>query len=147
MIQLHPLSAPFAGQAHYCAIAVRAPHALATAQCFCHSPGSSFLSAATLCIMLHFLMRQVTFFSCEILLRTLVWAFCCSAPREEEQSRKRPRAVGNGLSVPGVQLCMTGKVGLGKDVMKDTFHIYTKLISTCPSHTSFQLRLKTILFY
>lgn len=92
LIQLHPLSAPFAGQARYCAVAVRAPHALAAAQCFCHSPGSSFLSAATLCIMLHFLMKQVTFFFLWNSVRAFslsVLLFCSSrggAEQEEAES-------------------------------------------------------------
>lgn len=62
----------------------------AAALCSCHPAGSSFLNATTLCIVLHFLMKRVTS-SSSVLSGHLIWGFCCSVPREEEQSRRRPR--------------------------------------------------------
>lgn len=70
-----------------------------------------------------------------------------SVPKEQEQSRKRQSAANADYSEPRIKLHLTHKEDSGEDFMKDTFHIYTQLISTCPDNTAFQLGWKTILFY
>lgn len=67
-----------------------------------------------------------------------------SAPKGQEQSLKRESAANADLSEPWPKLHLTQKADFGKDFMKDTFHIYTKSISTCPKNSAFQLEWKTI---
>lgn len=143
LIQLHPLSVLFAGRACYFAVTVKSfrwlrppnPAFLSFPRQFlskcCHTPNhASFLDEA-----IHFLpvkfCRNVRF----------------SVPKEQEQSRKRQSPANAAFSEPWTKLHLMQKAGFGKDFMKDAFHIYTKLISTCPNNTAFQLGWKTILFY
>ena len=78
----------------------------------CHPAGSSSLKAGTLRIMLHFLMKRVTF-SSGVLVRAFDLGFLlfCSKRRGAEQEKASPQLV---------PACGTGQA-LGKTFMEDTF--------------------------
>lgn len=113
--------------------------AQATALHSCHPTGSSFLRAATLCTVLHFLRKRITS-SSRVLSGHLIWIWFllfCSKRRGAEQEEASPQLV---------PACGTGQA-LGKILWRTHSALNTKLISTCPNNT-FQKKgkNKTILF-